>query len=178
MNRRHTVDDYRRLIDRFRAARSDMAFSSDFIVGFPGESEADFRATQHLVDEIGFAQAFSFKYSPRPGTPASALDGQVPDEVKTARLGELQEALVGHQEAFNLACVGRVLPVLFERSGRHDGQLVGRSPYLQGVHAAAPKHFLGAVLKVRISGIRRNSLAGELAEAAAVPVGDAAKVPA
>ncbi|MBV8652507.1 MAG: tRNA (N6-isopentenyl adenosine(37)-C2)-methylthiotransferase MiaB [Alphaproteobacteria bacterium] len=176
MNRRHTVDDYRRLIDRFQAARADMAFSSDFIVGFPGESDADFRATRRLVDEIGFAQAFSFKYSARPGTPATALDGQVPDEVKTARLAELQEALIGHQEDFNRACVGRVLPVLFERTGRHDGQLVGRSPYLQGVHATAPGHLVGRIHPVRITEIRRNSLAGELEAAAAEPARGAAKV--
>jgi tRNA-2-methylthio-N6-dimethylallyladenosine synthase len=178
MNRRHTVDDYRRLIDRFRAVRSDMAFSSDFIVGFPGESDADFAATRRLVDDIGYAQAYSFKYSPRPGTPAAVLDRQVPDDVKTARLTELQEMLAGHQAGFNRACVGRVLPVLFERVGRHTGQLVGRSPYLQGVHATAPTHLLGAVRPVRILEIRRNSLAGELAGAAAEPVAGAARVSA
>jgi tRNA-2-methylthio-N6-dimethylallyladenosine synthase len=178
MNRRHTVDDYRRLIDRFRAVRSDMAFSSDFIVGFPGESDADFAATRRLVDDIGFAQAYSFKYSARPGTPAAALDRQVTDEVKTARLTELQEALAGHQAEFNRACVGRVLPVLFERVGRHEGQLVGRSPYLQGVHATAPAQLLGAVRPVRILEIRRNSLAGELRGASAEPVTELARVSA
>ncbi len=178
MNRRHTVDHYRRLIDRFRAARSDMAFSSDFIVGFPGESDADFKATRRLVDDIGFAQAFSFKYSARPGTPATARDDQVPDEVKAERLDELQNALASHQAAFNRACLGRVMPVLFERAGRHEGQLVGRSPYLQGVHATAPMHLLGAVRPVRIGEIRRNSLAGELVGADVAPVVDAARVPA
>jgi tRNA-2-methylthio-N6-dimethylallyladenosine synthase len=178
MNRRHTADDYRRLIDRFRTVRPDMAFSSDFIVGFPGESDADFAATRRLVDEVGFAQAYSFKYSVRPGTPAAVMDRQISDETKTARLAELQEMLAGHQAAFNRACVGRVLPVLFERIGRHPGQLVGRSPYLQGVHAAAPTRLLGTVQKVRITGIRRNSLAGALAEASVALVADESAVPA
>jgi tRNA-2-methylthio-N6-dimethylallyladenosine synthase len=163
MNRRHTADDYRRLIDRFRAARPDMAFSSDFIVGFPGERDADFAATLALVRDIGFAQAFSFKYSPRPGTPASALDPQVPDAVKSERLAALQELLAAQQAAFNQEAVGRVLPVLFERDGRHPGQLVGRSPYLQGVHAAAPQRMIGTVQPVRLVACRRNSMLGELA---------------
>jgi tRNA-2-methylthio-N6-dimethylallyladenosine synthase len=163
MNRRHQADDYRRLIDRFRAARPDMAFSSDFIVGFPGESAADFAATMRLVRDIGFAQSFSFKYSPRPGTPAANLDEQVPEAVKDARLAELQELLAAQQRAFNEACVGRILPVLFERAGRHEGQLVGRSPYLQAVHAMAPACGIGTIAKVRIAGCARNSLAGTIA---------------
>jgi tRNA-2-methylthio-N6-dimethylallyladenosine synthase len=162
MNRRHGIDDYRRIVDRLRDARPDLALSSDFIVGFPGESDDDFAATLSLVREIGFAQAYSFKYSSRPGTPAAAMDDPVPDEVKSARLQILQELIEDGHRAFNRACVGRVLPVLFERSGRHDGQLVGRSPYLQGVHAAAPARAIGAVLPVRITGIRTNSLAGEI----------------
>jgi len=167
MNRRHTADDYRRVIDRLREARADIAFSSDFIVGFPGESAADFARTQALARDIGYAQAFSFKYSPRPGTPAATMPEQVPDAVKTARLAELQELLDAQQHAFNAAMVDRDLPVLFEKRGRHPGQLVGRSPYLQAVHAAAPDRLLGAVLPVRIVRVGPNSLAGELATAEA-----------
>jgi len=167
MNRRHDADAYRRLIERLRAARPDMAFSSDFIVGFPGESDADFAATLRLVREIGFAQAFSFKYSPRPGTPAAALEGQIADEVKSERLSELQALLAAQQRAFNAACVGRSLPVLFERAGRHAGQLVGRSPYLQAVHAAAEADAIGTIRAVRITGIASNSLSGALDGASA-----------
>ena len=167
MNRRHTADDYRRVIDRLRKARADIAFSSDFIVGFPGESAADFARTLALARDIGYAQAFSFKYSPRPGTPAATMPEQVPDAVKTARLAELQELLEAQQHAFNAAMVDRDLPVLFEKRGRHPGQLVGRSPYLQAVHAAAPDRLLGAVLPVRIVRVGPNSLAGELATAEA-----------
>src|SRR5947209_8595997 len=134
MNRKHSADDYRRLIERFAAARPDMAFSSDFIVGHPGEAASDFAATLALVEEIGYAQAFSFKYSPRPGTPA-AQEAQLAHEVKSARLAILQELLWAQQRRFNESCRGRVLPVLFDRPGRHEGQLIGRSPYLQSVHA-------------------------------------------
>jgi tRNA-2-methylthio-N6-dimethylallyladenosine synthase len=162
MNRRHTADAYRRLIERFRTARPDIAFSSDFIVGFPGESDADFRATLRLVRDIGYAQAFSFKYSPRPGTPAATLPEQVAEEVKEDRLAELQQLLVEQQRAFNEASTGRVLPVLFEKAGRHPGQLVGRSPYLQSVHVAAPSRLVGTTLPVRVVGYGSNSLAGEV----------------
>ncbi|HVA15257.1 MAG TPA: tRNA (N6-isopentenyl adenosine(37)-C2)-methylthiotransferase MiaB [Stellaceae bacterium] len=160
MNRGHTIDDYRRTIDKLRAARPDIALSSDFIVGFPGESDADFAATLDLVREIGFVQAYSFKYSKRPGTPGAALCGQIPEAVKAARLQMLQDLLDTHQRRFNEACAGRVLPVLFEKPGRHPGQLVGRSPYLQWVHAAAPPRCQGMVMPVRIAGIGPNSLAG------------------
>jgi tRNA-2-methylthio-N6-dimethylallyladenosine synthase len=165
MNRRHTADDYRRVIARLRAARPDLAFSSDFIVGFPGESDADFQASLALAREIGYAQAFSFKYSARPGTPAALLQGQVPDTVKAERLAELQELLAEQQRVFNAATVGRDLPVLFEKRGRHAGQLVGRSPYLQAVHATAPETLLGEIAPVRIAGVGPYSLAGELAAA-------------
>src|SRR5690606_12252973 len=127
------------LVDRLRAARPDLALSSDFIVGFPGETDADFRATLKLVEEIGFAQAFSFKYSKRPGTPAADMDDQVPEDVKTARLDELQALLREQQEAFNARCAGRVMPVLFDRPGRRPGQILGRSPYLQPVFVDAPE---------------------------------------
>jgi tRNA-2-methylthio-N6-dimethylallyladenosine synthase len=160
MNRRHTADDYRRTIEKLRRARADLALSSDFIVGFPGESEADFRATLDLVREVGFAQAFSFKYSPRPGTPAASEAEQVPEPVKTERLAGLQALLQRQQREFNAACVGRVLPVLFEKPGRHNGQLVGRSPYLQAVHAAAGPERIGDIVPVMIRGAEPNSLAG------------------
>jgi tRNA-2-methylthio-N6-dimethylallyladenosine synthase len=161
MNRRHTADDYRRTVQKLREARPDLALSSDFIVGYPGESELDFRATLDLVAEVGFAQAFSFKYSPRPGTPAS-LEKQLPEPVKTERLAELQALLRRQQRAFNAATVGATLPVLFEKPGRHDGQLVGRSPYLQAVHADAAAEALGQILPVEIVGMSANSLAGRI----------------
>ncbi|HUB96431.1 MAG TPA: tRNA (N6-isopentenyl adenosine(37)-C2)-methylthiotransferase MiaB [Stellaceae bacterium] len=163
MNRRHRADDYRATIDRLRRARPDLALSSDFIVGFPGETDEDFDATLALVREIGFAQAFSFKYSRRPGTPAAAMAGQVPDAVKTERLAALQALLRDGQLRFNRSMVGRVLPVLFEKRGRHFGQLVGRSPYLQPVHAAAPSDLVGRIVPVEIAGVEPNSLAGVVA---------------
>jgi tRNA-2-methylthio-N6-dimethylallyladenosine synthase len=161
MNRRHGVDDFRRLANRLRTARPDLALASDFIVGFPGESETDFQATLALARDIGFAQAYSFKYSARPGTPAAALPGQVPDEIKVERLAVLQELLDRQQRAFNQGCAGRTLPVLFEREGKREGQLVGRSPYMQAVHALAPKSLLGAIADIRITAGHANSLAGE-----------------
>jgi tRNA-2-methylthio-N6-dimethylallyladenosine synthase len=159
MNRRHTAADYRRTVERLRQARPSLALSSDFIVGYPGESDLDFRATLDLVAEIGFAQAYSFKYSPRPGTPAAA-EKQLPEPVKAERLAALQSLLQQQQQAFNEASIGTVLPVLFEKPGRHAGQLVGRSPYLQPVHADLPAERIGAVLPVRIIGLRSNSLTG------------------
>jgi len=166
MNRRHSADDYRRLVDRLRAARSDLALSSDFIVGFPGETDADFRATMDLVSEIGFVQAYSFKYSPRPGTPA-AQEPQLDDAVKAERLDALQALLNEQQQAFNAACVGRVLGVLLDRPGRRPGQLVGRSPYMQPVHAEAPDSLLGTVQPLRITAGFANSLTGVTERAAA-----------
>jgi tRNA-2-methylthio-N6-dimethylallyladenosine synthase len=163
MNRRHRADDYRRIIARLRAARPDIAFSSDFIVGFPGESDKDFALTLALIREIGFAQAFSFKYSKRPGTPAAALPDQVPEAVKAERLAALQALLAEQQRQFNAAALGREMAVLFEKRGRHQGQLTGRSPYLQAVHAAAPDALIGTVATVRITALRPNSLAGEIA---------------
>jgi tRNA-2-methylthio-N6-dimethylallyladenosine synthase len=168
MNRRHGADQYRRTVERLRAARPDLALSSDFIVGFPGESDVDFEATLGLVREIGFAQAFSFKYSPRPGTPAATASDQTPDSVKTERLAALQELLSDQQRAFNDSCVGRVLPVLFEKPGRHPGQLVGRSPYLQSVHAELREDQIGDIIAVRIEAAQPNSLAGVVAAQAVV----------
>jgi tRNA-2-methylthio-N6-dimethylallyladenosine synthase len=162
MNRRHTGSDYRRTVERLRAARPDLALSSDFIVGFPGESDEDFGATLALVRDVGYAQAFSFKYSPRPGTPAASAEAQVPEPVKVERLARLQ-ALIGEQQrTFNASCSGRVLPVLFEKPGRHPGQLVGRSPYLQSVHADVEPHRIGEVIPVMILAAQPNSLAGAI----------------
>jgi tRNA-2-methylthio-N6-dimethylallyladenosine synthase len=160
MNRGHTAEDYRRIVARLRAARPDLALSSDFIVGFPGESERDFEATMELVREIGFASAFSFKYSARPGTPAAMMEAQIPEEVKDTRLRRLQALLRMQQDAFNRDCVGRVLPVLLEKPGRHAGQLGGRSPYLQAVHVAGPAEWLGRIVPVRIDSCGPNSLGG------------------
>jgi tRNA-2-methylthio-N6-dimethylallyladenosine synthase len=160
MHRRHTAADYRGMVARLRAARPDLALSTDLIVGFPGESDADFEATLELCREIGFAQAFSFKYSARPGTPAAAAGGQVPEPVKSQRLGALQALLTEQQRAFNRDCIGRTLPVLFEKPGRYLGQLVGRSPYLQSVHATADARLLGQIVPVLISEASTNSLAG------------------
>jgi tRNA-2-methylthio-N6-dimethylallyladenosine synthase len=162
MNRRHTADDYRRVIERLRRARPDIALSSDFIVGFPGESEKEFQATVDLVSEIGFAQAYSFKYSPRPGTPASMMADSLPEEVKSERLARLQAAITRGQRQFNEACVGRVLPVLFDRPGRYPGQAVGRSPYMQGVHADLPADLMGQIVDVAITSAHPNSLGGRL----------------
>jgi tRNA-2-methylthio-N6-dimethylallyladenosine synthase len=162
MNRRHDADFYRRLVDRLRAARPDLALSSDFIVGYPGETDADFAATLRLIDDVGFAQAFSFKYSVRAGTPAAGAPDQVPEPVKAARLAELQARLSVQQTAFNRACLGRTLPVLFEKPGRRPGQLAGRSPYLQPVAVAAPARIVGEIRDVEISNLHPSSLGGIL----------------
>ncbi len=162
MNRAHTVESYRQTVERIRAARPDIALSSDFIVGFPGESEADFEATLDLVREVGFAGAFSFKYSRRPGTPAASMSGQIDEAVKTERLARLQALLEAQQRAFNAAQVGRTLPVLFERPGRHPGQVIGRSPYLQAVHCEGGEALIGRIAPVWIVGAAHNSLSGEL----------------
>jgi tRNA-2-methylthio-N6-dimethylallyladenosine synthase len=163
MNRGHTAASYVRLIERIRAARPDMAISSDFIVGFPGERDEDFEATLQLMRDVGYASAFSFKYSRRPGTPAASMDGQVPEEVKSERLARLNDLLNAQQIAFNAAQVGRTLPVLLERPGRHPGDLTGRSPYLQAVHIRAPERMVGQIVPVRITSAAKMSLAGEAA---------------
>jgi tRNA-2-methylthio-N6-dimethylallyladenosine synthase len=168
MNRGHTADDYRRLVARIRAARPDIALSSDFIVGFPGESERDFQATLDLVAEIGFAQSFSFKYSARPGTPAAAARMQIADAVKAERLERLQALLNRQASEFAHACVGRSFDVLLEKPGRYPGQLIGRSPYLQAVHVAAGKLAIGDIVRVRISQAMAHSLRGEVAQSAAM----------
>jgi tRNA-2-methylthio-N6-dimethylallyladenosine synthase len=168
MNRRHTRAQYLDLVAAFRNARADLALSSDFIVGFPGETDADFDATMDLVAAVSYAQAFSFKYSPRPGTPAAAEENQVDEDIKTRRLARLQARLNEQQESFNREKLDTVLPVLFEKPSRQADQMSGRSPYLQPVHVrVAEQHFdalVGRILPVRITGAHANSLSGELAD--------------
>ncbi len=148
MNRGHTYKEYRDLIARIRAARPDLALSSDFIVGFPGETEADFEQTLEAVREIGYASAFSFKYSKRPGTPGAALPGQIPEDVKSERLSRLQALLGEQQLAFNQSMVGKTLPVLVEGRGKADGELFGRAPYLQGTHFYGDDDLIGQMVRV------------------------------
>ncbi|GLT02097.1 tRNA-2-methylthio-N(6)-dimethylallyladenosine synthase [Sphingobium jiangsuense] len=163
MNRSHTRDSYLRLLDRVRAARPDIALSGDFIVGFPGESDADFEATMSLIREVGYAYAFSFKYSPRPGTPAADMDRQIPAEVMDERLKILQARISADQLAFNQATVGKRTSILIEKPGRKPGQLVGKSPWLQSVHVYADGARIGDMIEVDIVSAGPNSLAGELA---------------
>lgn len=158
MNRGHTADDFRRIVERLRAARPDLAFSSDFIVGHPGESDADHAATLALVREIGFASAYSFKYSPRPGTPAARAPFQVPEAVKDERLRELQALMVEQQLAFNNSRIGAQFEVLITGPGRHPGQIAGRSPWLQAVHAEGPETLTGQVVRVEAIAASANSL--------------------
>ena len=162
MNRKHTADEYRRLIAGLREARPDLAFSSDFIVGHPGETEADFEATMTLVRDVGFAQAYSFKYSGRPGTPAAGAPGQVPEIEKDRRLQALQALLREQQNRFNAACVGQDMDVLFTGPGRHPGQIAGRSSYLQPVHLMGMPNLIGQTRTVRIREAMPNSLSGTL----------------
>jgi tRNA-2-methylthio-N6-dimethylallyladenosine synthase len=167
MNRGHTAERYVRLIERIRAARPDLALSGDFIVGFPGETEADFEATLSLIQEVRYASAFSFKYSRRPGTPAATLPDQVDEAVKAERLARLQAVLENQRQAFNAATVGRTVPVLFERKGRRAGQGIGRSPYLQAVFAEGAEARIGQIVPVQITAREPNSLSGRLIGAAA-----------
>jgi len=164
MKRRHTRADYLNTIARLRAAQPNMAFSSDFIVGFPGERADEFGQTIALVDEVGYAAAFSFKYSARPGTPAADMPNQIPDQVKSERLYRLQAAIDDQQIAFNTRCVGRTMEILFEKAGRHPGQIVGRSPYLQPVQVMGPATMIGQIAKVTITQTSANSLFGVLAQ--------------
>jgi tRNA-2-methylthio-N6-dimethylallyladenosine synthase len=163
MNRRHTRADYLAIIERLRAARPDIALTSDFIVGFPGETEEDFRDTLRIIKEVGFAGAFSFKYSARPGTPAADCDDQIDEVIKVERLARLQTLIEHHQTRFISACVGRTFEVLFEKTGRQQGQLVGRSPYLHPVQVMAPTSMIGTIAAVTITQTGTNSLFGTLA---------------
>ena len=162
MNRGHSYEEYKTLIAKIRAARPDIALSGDFIVGFPGETEADFEQTMRCVEEIGYASSFSFKYSIRPGTPGASMPRQVPEDVKSERLKRLQDLLYTQQMTFNKSLIGRTLDVLVENGGREDGQLFGRSPYLQGTHFDGPEELVGQIVPVLITGAGRNSLTGEL----------------
>jgi tRNA-2-methylthio-N6-dimethylallyladenosine synthase len=161
MNRRHTTVDYLALIERIRAARPDIALSGDFIVGFPGETDQDFEDTLKLVETVRYAQAYSFKYSTRPGTPGADLKDQVPEEIKAERLERLQALLLRQQHEFAEACVGRVVDVLLEKPGRMEGQLIGRSPWLQSVNVDAKASQIGDIINVRITGTSTNSLFAE-----------------
>jgi tRNA-2-methylthio-N6-dimethylallyladenosine synthase len=166
MNRKHTADDYHRVIERFRSACQDIAFSSDFIVGFPGETEEDFKATLALVRQIGYAGAYSFKYSPRPGTPAADMQEMVAPATMDERLARLQELIDSQQHAFNRAAVGTTVDVLFERAARNEGQIVGRTAYLQPAHVMASEDIIGQVLPVTVDSLERYSLLGQLATTA------------
>ena len=166
MNRQHTADDYLRIIDRMRGARPDIALASDFIVGFPGESDKDFQATLDLVREVGFSQAYSFKYSRRPGTPAAGMDLQVEEHVKDARLAELQ-ALLGEQAGmFNTSRIGCLAQVLFTRAGKREGQALGYSQWMQPVHVDGAAHLIGRMADVNLDAATQTSLSGSLVSAA------------
>jgi tRNA-2-methylthio-N6-dimethylallyladenosine synthase len=169
MNRRHTRRDYLDVIARLRATRDDLAFTSDFIVGFPGETDADFRATLSLLDEVGFAGAYTFAYSPRPGTPAAELEAQVPPDVSAERLHRLQAEIAKAQRSFNAGFVGRTVEVLLEKPGKRPGQLVGRTPYLQTAQVMARPELIGSLVPVAITDIGTNTLFGALAEQAEMP---------
>jgi tRNA-2-methylthio-N6-dimethylallyladenosine synthase len=183
MNRSHTADSYLRILDRVRAARPDIALSGDFIVGFPGETEAEFEETLKIVEAVNYAQAFSFKYSPRPGTPAAEMEGQLPREIMDERLQRLQAALNEQQLAFNRGSVGRRMDVLLERPGKKPGQMVGKSPWLQSVHVETGAK-AGEIIEVEIVSAGPNSLAGTVIPAKAgihaesVPAPAAAWTPA
>jgi len=167
MNRKHTAAEYLSLIGRIKAARPDMALSGDFIVGFPGETDQDFEDTLTIIRETGYASAYSFKYSTRPGTPGANLGDQVPEEIKTERLYRLQELVNQQTTAFHASMVGKTLPVLVERVGRMPGQVGGRSPYLQAVHLEGSTDLIGAIHQVEIIGTSTNSLVGRLVRASA-----------
>jgi tRNA-2-methylthio-N6-dimethylallyladenosine synthase len=164
MNRKHRIEDYLRIVDRLRTARPDLALSSDFIVGFPGETEAEFEETLDLVRAVNFASAYSFKYSARPGTPAAEMDDQLSTEEKEDRLARLQALVNAQSTAFNRSCIGRTMDVLLDRHGRRAGQLGGRSPYMQAIHVEAPAHMLNTVQPLRIVAAHPNSLTAEIAE--------------
>ncbi len=164
MNRRHDRNDYLALVDRLREARPDIAMSGDFIVGFPGETDQDFADTLSLVDKVGYASAYSFKYSPRPGTPAANSGDQVPESVKSDRLESLQQLLNAQQFAFNKHTEGRVVEILVDRTGGRDGQMSGRSPYMQAVNFLGNVDQIGKILPCRLSVARQNSMSGEIVD--------------
>ena len=160
MNRQYTASSYEEIVASFRKARPDIAVSSDFIVGFPGETEDDFQQTMEVVKRVRYASSFSFKYSPRPGTPASIMKNQVAEDVKTKRLMILQKELMMQQQEFNSQTVGKILPVLLTEKGKKDGQLVGYTPYLQGTHVSLPDTFLNKIVMLKITKASATSLTG------------------
>lgn len=162
MNRGHKAADYLAIIDKLRSYRPDIAFSGDFIVGFPGETDEDFQDTLRVAESVGYASAYSFKYSPRPGTPAADKEDQVPEDVKEKRLAVLQTLLNRSGEAFNRQCVGKEMDVILDREGREEGQRLGRSPYLQSVHVSNADHVAGQMVRVKIIAATGSSLKGEL----------------
>lgn len=162
MNRRHTKSQYLDIIDRLREANPQLGFASDFIVGFPGESDEDFQATLDVVDEVKFITAFSFKYSPRPGTPAAEYPNQIPEKIKKERLDILQKKLFAYQTEFNKQTVGKTVAVLFESDGRHAGQLTGRTPWMQNLYATADRGYLNKIVDVKVESATMNSLAGKI----------------
>jgi tRNA-2-methylthio-N6-dimethylallyladenosine synthase len=166
MNRRHRSGDYLDVIARVRSACPDIALSSDFIVGYPGETDADFNQTLALVRAVGFASAYAFKYSARPGTPAAEMPGQVEVATKSQRLAELQTLIEQQRQAFNRTTVGRRLEVLFEKPGRREGQVVGRSPYMQAVFAEGPKSLIGELMEVEMLSAEAHSLRGRVVSSA------------
>ena len=161
MNRRHTSGDYLRIVEKLAAANPNLRMSSDFIVGFPGETDADFQKTLDVVNQVKYIQAFSFKYSRRPGTPAAVMENQVEEKVKKERLDILQTLLFDYQTKFNQACVGKVMPVLFEQKGRHKGQLIGRTPYMQNLHIETNGANMNKILNVLVTDATTNSLSGK-----------------
>lgn len=161
MNRRHTSGDYLRIVEKLQEANPDLRMSSDFIVGFPGETDEDFQATLDVVNKVKYIQAFSFKYSRRAGTPAAIMPNQVEEKVKKERLNILQNLLFSYQEAFNKSCVGKVMPVLFEQKGRHKGQLIGRTPYMQNLHIETESDNINKIIDVEVTEATTNSLSGK-----------------
>ena len=162
MNRKHTAEDYVNIISRLRSVRQDLAVSSDFIVGFPAETEKDFQQTLDLIASVNYASSFSFKYSPRPGTPGAQRADQISEEIKRERLAQLQALLEQQRQSFNKAMVNKEIDVLFEKPGRHEGQIGGKSPYLQAVHVDGPTSLIGKIARVAISATGPNSLTGNL----------------
>jgi tRNA-2-methylthio-N6-dimethylallyladenosine synthase len=162
MNRKHTAQDYLDILSRTRKARPDIALSSDFIVGFPGETEEDHEQTMEMVRQVGYASCYSFKYSPRPGTPGAVMAGVVPEQVKDERLHQLQSLLFAQQLAYNQRSSGKVIPVLFDRKGDKAGQLLGKTPWMQSVYAAAPERLYGEIIDVTIEKAFQNGMAGTI----------------
>ena len=163
MNRKHTREDYFAIMDKLRQLRPDIQLSSDFIVGFPGETDDDFQQTIDLVERVRFSIAYSFKYSPRPGTPASEYEDSVDEAVKDQRLQHLQRLLTQQQQSINAECIGKIMPILFEKPGKHSGQIVGKSPYMQSVHVNADRSLIGKIVPVMIKESKRFSLLGSIA---------------